>query len=110
MGRVRAPSLLLLCAIAVLGAAAAGSTIALAHAIEHVPDPVTLAVVVNWIVVPYIGAGLIAWWRRPQSRFGPLMVASGFAAFLSHLSWTSVALPFGVAFPFDVVRSIETES
>ena len=85
-----------------MGAAAAGSTIALAHAIEHVPDPVTLAVVVNWIVLPYIGAGLIAWWRRPQSRFGPLMVASGFAAFLSHLSWTSVALPFGVAFPHTV--------
>jgi signal transduction histidine kinase len=67
-----------------------------------VPDPVTLAVVVNWIVLPYIGAGLIAWWRRPQSRFGPLMVASGFAAFLSHLSWTSLALPFGVAFPHTV--------
>jgi signal transduction histidine kinase len=99
---VRAPSPSLLWAIAVVGAAAAGSTVALAHAIEHVPDPVTLAVVVNWIVLPYIGAGLIAWWRRPQSRFGPLMVASGFAAFLSHLSWTSLALPFGVAFPHTV--------
>jgi signal transduction histidine kinase len=96
---VRAPNPALLWAIAVVGTAAAASTVGLAHAIEHVPDPVTLAVVVNWVVLPYIGAGLIAWWRRPQSRFGPLMVASGFVAFLSHLSWTSLALPFGVAFP-----------
>jgi signal transduction histidine kinase len=101
-GGVRPPSPLRLWAIAVVGVAAAGSTVGLAHAIEHVPDPVTLAVVVNWIVLPYIGAGLIAWWRTPQSRFGPLMVASGFVAFLSHLSWTSLALPFGVAFPHTV--------
>jgi len=30
--------------------------------------------------------GLIAWWRRPESRFGPLLIAAGFAPALSRLA------------------------
>jgi hypothetical protein len=41
---------------------------------------------VSWIVVAYIGCGLIAWSRRPESRFGPLMVAAGFVPALSRLA------------------------
>ena len=42
-------------------------------------------VLLEWISVPYIVAGLIAWWRRPDSRLGVLMVAGGFATGLSAL-------------------------
>ena len=34
-------------------------------------------------------AGLLAWWRRPASRFGPLMSPPGFVCFLVTLSWTT---------------------
>ena len=34
----------------------------------------------------FIGAGLFAWWRRPDNRFGVLMTAVGFAYFLGSLT------------------------
>jgi signal transduction histidine kinase len=42
-----------------------------------------LALVIGW---GFIGAGLFAWWRRPQNNFGPLMTATGFLFFLSELA------------------------
>ena len=49
---------------------------------EHFPDPGVWAVfgpVVGW---SFVGTGLYAWRRRPESRFGLLMVLVGFAWFL----------------------------
>ena len=49
---------------------------------EHLPDPGVWAVfgpVVGW---SFVGTGLYAWRRRPESRFGFLMVLTGFAWFL----------------------------
>jgi signal transduction histidine kinase len=89
-------------AIGLAGCAAATSTIALALASEGPPDPLVRAITVDAVMLPYILAGLVAWWRRPESRFGPLMVAAGFGAFLSHLSWTSLALPFAIDVPFTI--------
>src|SRR6185503_13296452 len=102
-GVVRGPRLSLLWAIGVVGFAAAASTVALALASEGSPEPVARAVTVDWIVVSYILAGLIAWWRRPESRFGPLMVAAGFAIFLSTLAWANHALPYTVGQAFDLL-------
>jgi RND superfamily putative drug exporter len=56
------------------------------------PDPAVRVALANWMTLPYIFAGLIAWWRRPDSRFGPLMVAAGFAGFLSTLTWSDVGI------------------
>jgi hypothetical protein len=33
--------------------------------------------------------GLVAWWRRPANRFGPLLIVAGFVNFLSTLVWSS---------------------
>jgi signal transduction histidine kinase len=94
---------LVLWAIAVAGGVAAVSTVVLATAIEESSfETVFRSVTAVWIILPYILAGLVAWWRRPESRFGPLMIGAGFAAFLSHLSWTSLALPFAI----DVLHTI----
>jgi signal transduction histidine kinase len=98
----RAPSRPLLLAIGVAGCWAASSTLALALASDGSPEPVARAITVDWIVLSYVLAGLIAWWCRPDSRFGPLMVAAGFAAFLSHLSWTSLALPYAIDVPYTI--------
>lgn len=98
----RPPRPFVLWAIALTGCAAAGSTVALALASEGTPQPVVRAITVDWIILPYVLAGLVAWWRRPESRFGPLMVAAGFGAFLSHLSWTSLALPSAIHVPYTI--------
>ena len=52
-------------------------------------------------------SGLVAWRRRPDSRFGPLMIAGGFATSLSSLASASNALLFTIGqamdlFPFAV--------
>jgi signal transduction histidine kinase len=60
-------------------------------------------VLLNWITLPYILAGLIAWSRRPESRFGPLMIAAGFAMFLSSLQWSDATVPYTVGLAFDLV-------
>jgi signal transduction histidine kinase len=46
----------------------------------------------------FIGVGLYAWRRRPQSRTGALMVLLGFAWFLSALSFADSPLVYSFAF------------
>ena len=53
--------------------------------------------------MPYILGGLIAWSRRPDSRLGPLMIAAGFAMFVSSLQWASAALPYTIGLVFDLL-------
>jgi signal transduction histidine kinase len=52
------------------------------------------AATVDWIVVPYILGGLIAWRRRPESRFGFLMTAAGFLMAATTLQWSPARLPY----------------
>jgi signal transduction histidine kinase len=52
-------------------------------------EPLVVAFLGNWITLSYALCGLVAWWRRPASRFGPLLLAAGAANFLTTLSWTS---------------------
>ena len=65
--------------------AAAGLSIALLLAAGTQGSPVH-AGLVAWITISYVFCGLLTWWRRPESRFGPLLVAAGLAPFLSTLS------------------------
>jgi signal transduction histidine kinase len=88
--------------LALAGFAAAGTVVALAYTSDHVVEPGVRAALLDWIVVPYILAGLVAWWRRPESRFGPLMVAAGFVMFLSGLQWSNQALPYTLGLVFDL--------
>jgi signal transduction histidine kinase len=48
--------------------------------------PLRIALVL-WCTLPFVAAGAIAWRRRPDSRFGPLLVAAGFATPASTLQW-----------------------
>jgi signal transduction histidine kinase len=65
-------------------------------------EPLVLAILSVWITVSYVLCGLLAWWHRPTSRFGPLMVVAGAVNYLATLSWTSsdVAYTFGQALDF----------
>jgi signal transduction histidine kinase len=101
-----APKPAVLAAIAVAGVAAAATTLALGLANSEV-DHVGMRVFLNdWITLNYILAGLIAWWRRPDSRFGPLMVAAGLVNFLATLDWATEAVPFTIGAVFDVLPPV----
>jgi peptidoglycan/LPS O-acetylase OafA/YrhL len=45
----------------------------------------------------FVGTGLYAWRRRPESRTGELMVLLGFAWFVSALHFADAALPFSIS-------------
>jgi signal transduction histidine kinase len=86
------PSIAVVAVVGSAGIAAAvvGSTIT--YGIDE-PAPGLTAVLVAWITLVYVFCGLIAWSRRPESPFGPLMVAAGFAPLLSRLSEVDSSLP-----------------
>jgi hypothetical protein len=77
---------LALIGLAVASVAAGLAVAALVLASDHVDDPVAIAslgLVIGW---SFAGAGLVAWWRRPANRTGPLMVAAAFAWLASGLN------------------------
>src|SRR5262245_38060786 len=64
----RAPTPAALAAIAFLGLTAGALTFALALTSDDVNEPGLRAALMNWVTLPYIFGGLVAWWRRPDSR------------------------------------------
>jgi signal transduction histidine kinase len=89
VGRLHPPRLIIGLLVATAFAAAAGAY-ELSLAGEYGRAPHVHAAIVAWITLMYVLCGLTAWWRRPESRFGPLMVAAGFAPFLSRLAEADV--------------------
>jgi signal transduction histidine kinase len=69
-------------------------------------EPLVVALLANWLTVSYILCGLFAWWRRPDSRFGALMVAAGFANFVSTLSWTTDDVTFTIGQALDLLPPV----
>jgi signal transduction histidine kinase len=57
----------------------------------------------EWISIPYILVGLVAWFRRPESHLGMLMIAGGFAMGLSTLQFEGQDHLFTVGALFDIV-------
>ncbi len=100
----------MLSAIALAGCAAA--TYSFVSALRnplvgaHLGEPLVVALLANWLTLSYILCGLFAWWRRPDSRFGPLMVAAGFANFISTLSWTTNDVTFTLGQSLDLVPPV----
>ena len=96
--------------IAVAGAAAAGCSMALALTNDvigsDVGEPLVIALLSVWVTMSYILCGLLAWWHRPASRFGPLMIAAGFANFLASLSWATNDLVFTFGQTLDLLPPV----
>jgi signal transduction histidine kinase len=110
LDRSRSPRPSLLFAIAVAGVAAAGGAFALALTSEAVAadlgEPLVVAFLGNWITLSYVLGGLLAWSRRPASRFGPLMIAAGFLNFVATLSWTTNDFTFTTGQALDLVPPV----
>jgi signal transduction histidine kinase len=83
------PSPALLRVIGVAAVAAAAAVVLLALAQDELYQRPLRIVLVLWCTLPFVAAGTVAWRRRPDSRFGPLLVASGFATPASTLQWTA---------------------
>jgi signal transduction histidine kinase len=88
-------------------AGAAGAVVLKLNSPHAGPDPGLQIALLDWIVLANVFSGLVAWWRRPDSRFGPLMVTGGFLVLVSSLSsagsdpWFTIGqlfdlLPFAV--------------
>jgi len=103
VGLIRPPRQFVRWLTVLMGAAAAVSSVRLALSSDQLAEPGLQAALVNWITLPYIVAGVIAWSRRPDSRFGPMMVAAGFAMFLSCLQWSSAGVPYTIGLAFDLL-------
>jgi signal transduction histidine kinase len=72
--------------------------IALLLASDHQGSKTVWAVFGPGVGWSFIGVGLYAWRRRPESRTGALMVLFGFAWFLSALAFANAPLPYSFAF------------
>ena len=66
-------------------------------------EPLVIALLFIWISFSYVLCGLVAWHRRPESRFGPLMIAAGFGTALSNLAWANDPVVTGIGLAFDLL-------
>jgi signal transduction histidine kinase len=83
----RRPNLALLIVIGLVATAGTAGTILLQLASDDPgPDPAFQVSLLAWIILPYILGGLVAWYRSPESRFGPLMIGAGFVTLLTSIS------------------------
>jgi signal transduction histidine kinase len=100
------PKRSLLWSIVVACLAAASATVLLAVTSDHIDEPGVHSALQVWGILGYVLAGVVAWWRRPESRFGPLMIAAGTVWFLTSLSSSNYAVPFTVGIAFDLLPAV----
>jgi signal transduction histidine kinase len=105
-GAARRPSARVLWALALAVLAASACTVVLALTSDHIREPGVHAALQVWGMLGFVLAGLVAWWRRPDSRFGLLMVLAGGAWFLSSLSSSNLSVPYTVGIAFDLLPSV----
>ena len=79
----------MLWALAVTGIGILTGVLILVVASARLEPTVLRFFLVAWIVVPYVVGGAVAWWRRPTSRFGPLMLLTGIVMALNPLQWST---------------------
>ena len=85
-------------AVALAALVCGAAVLALLAASDHQDSKAVWAIfgpVIGW---SFIGVGLYAWRRRPESRTGALMVLMGFTWFLAGLSFANAPLLYSAAF------------
>jgi signal transduction histidine kinase len=98
------PSLIVIVVIAAVAIAGTAGTILLQLASDHGGrDPALQISLLAWLILPYILGGLFAWYRKPESRFGLLMIAAGSVTLLSSISSANSSLGLTIGMAFDLV-------
>jgi signal transduction histidine kinase len=92
--------------VALAGVAAGACTVALSLTSDHLREPGIHAALQVWGLLGFVLAGVVAWWRRPESRFGPLLVAAGAVWFLTSLSSSNYAVPYTVGIAVDLLPAV----
>jgi signal transduction histidine kinase len=105
-GAAGVPAWPVLLLIAVAGAVAAAISVVVALGSDRLGAPGVQGALMAWITLSYVFAGLVAWWRRPGNRLGPLMIAAGFGVFLSSLSSANAAIPYTLGITFDLAAAV----
>ena len=100
---VRAPNAWTLWAIAVAGIGIVTVTLVLGLVSSQLDRLGLQSLLVGWVVIPYVVSGILAWWRRPESRLGPLMLATGFATALAPLQWVDQPALYSIGHLFDML-------
>ena len=107
MGDAHGPTPATIWGLALVGGAAAATALTFALTNEAIGaelgEPLVIAILNDWITLSFVLCGLVAWWRRPESRFGPLMIVAGFVNFLTTLSWTTVDVTFTIGQSLDLL-------
>jgi len=109
-GVARPPTRAVVWAISLAGCAAGVASFVFALTNDAIGselgEPLVIATLWNWMTLTYVLGGLLAWWRRPASRFGPLMIVTGFVCFLVTLAWTSSDVPFTIGQALDKLPAV----
>jgi signal transduction histidine kinase len=100
---LRAPHAWALWAIAVAGIGIIAGTLVLALASDQLDRLALQSLLVGWVVIPYVVSGILAWWRRPESRLGLLMLATGFATALAPLQWVDQPVLYSIGHLCDML-------
>jgi signal transduction histidine kinase len=86
----------------------AGATILLALTSDHLAYPGRMALFCAWAVVAPLLIGVVWWRRRPDSRFGPLLVLFGFASWPLSLQAAGTPLLYDLGVLGDALYIIVT--
>ena len=105
-----APAARLSSAIAAAGIAAAATSFTLAAPGDgvgvEIGEPLVIGALAALVTLSYVLCGLFAWRRRPESRFGPLMIAAGFVNFASTLVWSTSDVTHTIGQTIDLVPPV----
>src|SRR5436305_5109883 len=105
-----APAARLSSAIAAAGIAAAATSFRLAAPGDgvgvEIGEPLVIGALAALVTLSYVLCGLFAWRWRPESRFGPLMIAAGFVNFASTLVWSTSDVPHTIGQTIDLVPPV----
>ena len=90
-------------AVLALGLIAVAVSTWLALSSDTLVRPTVQALLSAWITCTFVASGLIAWRRRPASRFGPLLLLAGALWVLTTLQWSNHSAVFSLGHLFDMV-------
>jgi PAS domain S-box-containing protein len=83
-----------------LGLLLSAGAVALVLASDHEEEKIFVIVTLLLTAWSFILGGLLAWVRRPDNRFGPLLIAVGLTVFIGALGASNSSLPFTVGYVF----------
>ena len=99
----RAPTRTQSWAVLALGLVAVTGSIRLAMSSDTLVRPAVQSLLSAWITCTFVGSGVLAWRRRPASRFGPLLLLAGALWVLTTLQWSNHSAVSALGHLFDMV-------